>query len=92
MRRVAGLVASALGTFLIVLALLTRFYVVGQAVKFPENESTIAALSASNVSYFSPALLSEQTGVTMTDTTTVQGDVAVEQLQPRRLERVQLPV
>lgn len=76
MRRVAGLVASALGTFLIVLALLTRFYVVGQAVKFPENESTITALSASNVSYFSPALLSEQTGVTMTDTTTVQGDVA----------------
>jgi len=76
MRRVAGLVASALGTFLIVLALLTRFYVPGQAIKFPLNESTIASLSASNVSYFSPALLSEQTGVTMTDTTTVQGDEA----------------
>jgi hypothetical protein len=76
MRRVAGLVASALGTFLIVLALLTRFYVAGQAIKFPLNESTVATLSASNVSYFSPALLAELTGVTMTDTTTVQGDEA----------------
>jgi hypothetical protein len=76
MRRVAGLVASALGTFLIVLALLTRFYVADQAVKFPLNENTTTTLSASNVSYFSPAVLAEQTGVTMTDTTTVQGDVA----------------
>ncbi len=76
MRRVVGLVASALGTFLIVLALLTRFYVAGQAVKFPLNEDAITTATASNVSYFSPAALTERTGVTMTDTTTVQGDVA----------------
>jgi hypothetical protein len=76
MRRVVGLVASALGTFLIVLALLTRFYVAGQAIKFPLNENSVTTLTASNVSYFSPAALAERTGVTMTDTTTVQGDVA----------------
>jgi hypothetical protein len=76
MRRVAGLVASALGTFLIVLALLTRFYVAGQAIKFPLNESMVTTLAANGVTYFSPAALAERTGVSMTDTTTVQGDVA----------------
>ena len=76
MRRVVGLVASALGTFLIVLALLTRFYVAGQAIKFPLNESMVTTLAATDVSYFSPGALAERTGVTMTDTTTVQGDVA----------------
>jgi hypothetical protein len=76
MRRVAGLVASALGTFLIVLALLTRFVVVGEAVKFPLNENSITTLVATNAKYFSPAVLAEQTGVTIEDTLTVQGDNA----------------
>jgi hypothetical protein len=76
MRRVAGLVASALGTFLIVLALLLHFYVAGQAIKFPLNENTVSTLTASNVSYFSASQLTEETGVDMTDTTTTQGDVA----------------
>jgi hypothetical protein len=76
MRRVAGLVASGLGTFLIVLALLTRFVVVGEAVKFPLNENAITTLVASNARYFSPATLAEQTGVMLQDTLTVQGDSA----------------
>ncbi len=76
MRRVTGLVASALGAFLIVLAVLTRFVVVGEAVKFPLNENTISTLEAPNASYFSAAKLAEQTGVTLEDTTTVQGDNA----------------
>ena len=76
MRRVTGLVASALGAFLIVLALLTRFVVVGEAVKFPLNENSISTLVAPNASYFSPAMLAEQTGVTLEDTLTVQGDNA----------------
>ena len=54
MRRVAGLVMSALGTFLVVLALLLRFYVAGQAIKFPLNENSISTLTANNASYFSP--------------------------------------
>jgi hypothetical protein len=76
MRRVTGLVLSALGAFLIVLAVLTRLVVVGDAVKYPLNEHSVFSLSASNVNYFSPALLSEETGVTMEDTTTVVGDNA----------------
>src|ERR1700693_6294252 len=76
MRRVAGLVASALGTFLIVVALFLRIYGPGQAIKFPLNENTISTLTADNVSYFSPSTLTEVTGVHMIDTTTVQGDVA----------------
>jgi hypothetical protein len=75
MRRVAGLVASALGTFLIVLALLIRFYVADQAIKFPLNENTVSTATATNVSYFSASQLAELTGVDMTDTTTTQGDV-----------------
>jgi Porin PorA len=76
MRRVAGLVLSALGAFLIVLALITRFFIVGQAVKFPLNESSITTLVASNASYFSPAKLKVLTGATLEDTVTVEGDNA----------------
>ena len=45
MRRVAGLVLSGLGAFLIVLALLIRFVVVGEVVKFPLNEHSISTRS-----------------------------------------------
>lgn len=76
MRRVTGLVAAALGTFLIVLAALTRFYLVGQIVKFPLNENTVTTLTASNVRYFSTGLLEPESGVSMTETSTTQGDVA----------------
>jgi Porin PorA len=76
MRRVIGLAASGLGTFLIVLALLTRIVVVNEAVKFPLNESDITTLVASNASYFSPAVLAEKTGVTLEDTLTIEGDNA----------------
>src|SRR5215469_17024579 len=76
MRRVAGLVLSALGTFLIVLALLTKFVVAAEAVKFPLNENTITTLVATNASYFSPAVLTEEKGVTLQDTLTTQGDNA----------------
>jgi hypothetical protein len=76
MRRVTGLVAAALGTFLIVLAALARFYIVGQVVKFPLDENSVTTLTASNVSYFNTAMLQELTKVSMTDTSTTQGDVA----------------
>jgi Porin PorA len=76
MRRVAGLVLSALGTFLIVLALLIRFVVVDEAVKFPLNEDTVTTLIAHNASYFSPQKVAEVTGATLEDTYTVQGNNA----------------
>jgi hypothetical protein len=61
---------------LIVLALLTRFVIVGEAVKFPLNENSISTLVANNASYFSPTKLQELSGVTLNDTVTVQGDNA----------------
>ncbi len=76
MVRGIGLLASALGAFLIVLALFTRFYIAEQAIKFPLNEHTVTTLSARDVSYFSPSELQELTGVTMTETSTTEGDVA----------------
>lgn len=76
MRRVAGLVLSGLGAFLIVLALLTRFVVTGEVVKFPLNESSVSTLVATNASYFSPASLAEEQGATLHDTLTVVGDNA----------------
>jgi len=76
MRRVAGLVLSALGTFLIVLALLIRFVVASEAVKFPLNENTVTTLIAHNASYFSPAKVAEVHGATLETTLTTQGDNA----------------
>jgi hypothetical protein len=76
MRRVAGLIAAGLGAFLVVLALLIRFVVVAEAVKFPLNENSITTLIATNASYFSPLQLKVLTGVTLEDTLTVQGDNA----------------
>lgn len=73
MRRVAGLVLSALGTFLIVLALLTKFVIVGEAVKFPLNEDQVTTLVATNASYFSPSHLAELTGATLEDTLSTEG-------------------
>jgi hypothetical protein len=76
MLRGTGLVASALGAFLIVLAVFTRFYIADQAIKFPLNEHTVTTLLARDVSYFNSGELQEFRGVTMTDTTTTEGDVA----------------
>jgi hypothetical protein len=76
MRRSTGLVATALGAFLVVLALLTRFYIAEQAIKFPLNEHRITTLTADHVSYFNQGELQEFQRVTMTDTSTTEGDVA----------------
>jgi hypothetical protein len=76
MRRVLGLVLTGLGAFFLVLALLMRFYLPGQVIKFPLNEYLVIAVSGKNVSYFSAKELREITGVNATATTTVEGDVA----------------
>ncbi len=53
MRRVAWAVLTGLGVFFIMLAVLSRFFVPAQAVKFPLNEYTKTTLQANNASYFS---------------------------------------
>jgi hypothetical protein len=76
MRRTIGLVLSGLGAFLLLLALLLRFYVVGVAVKFPVNTYTITSLVGHNMSYFSSSKLTELSGVTMDTTSTTEGDAS----------------
>ena len=75
MRRV-GLVLVGLGACLIVFALLIPTWVSGQVVKFPLNEYASVNLTDSNASYFSPAKLAEQTGVSVEATYTIKGNAA----------------
>ena len=75
MRRV-GLVLVGLGACLIVFALLIPTWVSGQVVKFPLNEYVSVNLTDSNASYFSPAKLAEQTGVSVEATYTIKGNAA----------------
>ncbi len=76
MRRVSWSVLTGLGVFFIVLAILSRFFVPGQAVKFPLNEYSKTTLQADNASYFSPKSGTEECGVTLQATSTTKGDVA----------------
>lgn len=76
MRRVTGFVLTALGTFLIVVAALLRFWIAPSADKFPLNEYHKLTLSGTG-SYFSEALLGEQTDVRVGVTYTVIGDTSL---------------
>jgi hypothetical protein len=75
MRRVVGLLATGLGAFLVAFALLLRFWVPGQAIKFPLNEYSVTTLSGNDITYFSPTSLKEYSGVRATATQTIEGDV-----------------
>ncbi|HVB42364.1 MAG TPA: DUF3068 domain-containing protein [Streptosporangiaceae bacterium] len=76
MRRVVWSVLTALGAFFIVVALLSRFFIPGQAIKFPLNEYSVTTLQATGASYFSPKFVEEMSGVTLQATNTTKGDVA----------------
>jgi hypothetical protein len=76
MRRVFGVTLAGLGAFLIVGALMCRFYLPGQVVKFPLNEYTVSRLSGTNVSYFSEQTGAEVNGATVRAVSTTEGDVA----------------
>jgi hypothetical protein len=75
MRRVIGLVLGGLGAFFIAAALLTRFYVAAQVLKFPLNEYHVTTLQGDNATYFSPVKLTDLSGITMRVTDTIEGDV-----------------
>jgi DUF3068 family protein len=76
MRRVLGLTLTGLGAFLFVLAVLLRFYLPGQVIKFPLNEYVVTTLVGHNVSYFSEKQVAQLKGVTAKATSTIEGDVA----------------
>lgn len=75
MRRGIGLTLTGLGAFLLALGLFMRYWVPGQALRFPLNEYQVISMSGNDVSYFSAPLLHEFTGVTATFTKTIEGDV-----------------
>lgn len=76
MRRVVWSVLAGLGAFFIVLAVMSKLYVPGQAVKFPLNEYSVTTMIADNASWFSPKSVSELSNVTLQITNTVKGDVS----------------
>ncbi|HEX6932993.1 MAG TPA: DUF3068 domain-containing protein [Streptosporangiaceae bacterium] len=76
MRRVSWSILTGLGVFFVVLAILSKFFVPGQAVKFPLNEYSKTTLQADNASYFSQKSVTEESGVTLQATNTTKGDVA----------------
>src|SRR5215469_3880917 len=75
MRRIFGVVLAGLGAFLIVGAVLCRFYLPGQVVKFPVNEYSVSRLTGIHVSYFSPQAFAEVPRAKVRAVSTVQGDV-----------------
>src|SRR6201996_1215362 len=76
MRRVVWSVLAGLEVFFIVIAIMSRFFLPGQAVKFPLNEYSVNTLVASNASWFSPQNVSELSPVTLQITNTVKGNIA----------------
>ena len=76
MRRVLGATLTGLGAFFLVLALLLRFVLPGQVIKFPLNEYVLTKLTGHDVSYFSQKHGKVINGVTAQATSTVEGDVA----------------
>jgi hypothetical protein len=76
MRRVVWSVLAGVGAFFIVLAIMSKLYVPGQAVKFPLNEYTVNTLVAKNASWFSPKSVTELSDATLQVTSTVSGDVS----------------
>lgn len=75
MRRVTGAVLTGLGAFLLVLAVMARFYLPGQVIKFPLNEYSVTTLRGTDVSYFSASALYEVTGAKVQAVSTTKGDV-----------------
>jgi Porin PorA len=75
MRRVAGLLATGLGAFLLAFGLLLRFYVPGQVITFPLNEYSVTTMTGTHFTYFSPTSLKEFANVRVTAIRTLEGDV-----------------
>lgn len=76
MRRVVWSVLTGLGVFLIVVAIMARFFIPSQAIKFPLNEFSKSTLQAVGANYFSKKYVTEESGVTLQATNTQKGNVA----------------
>jgi hypothetical protein len=75
MRGIVGLTLTGIGAFFIALALLLRFFVAGQAIKFPLDQFSTTTFTGNNVSYFYFKQLIDVTGVKAQETEFFEGDV-----------------
>ncbi len=75
MRRVVGLTLTGLGAFFVAAALLLRFYVADQVIKFPLDEYVVLTFTGNGFNYFSVGQLKEVSGVSVRATSTFKGDV-----------------
>jgi len=76
MRRIVGLVLIGVGAFLVTLAPLLRTYVYTNLAVAPADYFVVQHNQSTNASYFDVQQLKVRTGVTMTSTSTVRGNVA----------------
>ncbi|TQS41509.1 DUF3068 domain-containing protein [Cryptosporangium phraense] len=74
MRRVVGAVVLALGTFLVVAAILLPTYVASNLVKTPLDQYTVSVATADNATVFDVPSLSVQENVPVEATRTVRAD------------------
>ena len=76
MRRQVGVTLTGLGAFLLVLAVMSHFFLPGQLIKFPLDEYSVSRLTGTNLSYFSAATGQEVNGASVRAVATTQGDVS----------------
>ena len=76
MRRQVGVTLTGLGAFLLVLALMSHFFLPGQVIKFPLNEYNVSRLTGTNMSYLSATTGQEVTGASVRAVATTQGNVS----------------
>ncbi|GAA2168928.1 DUF3068 domain-containing protein [Actinomadura napierensis] len=79
MRNVIGMVLTGLGAFLLIIAVLVRFYVAPRLIAAPTDVYQVTRLKAENATYFDAGHLKQVTGATVVATNTVRGDVTSSQ-------------
>lgn len=75
LRNVIGMVLTGLGAFLLITAVLVRFYVAPRLIAAPTDVYQVTRLRADNATYFDATSAKQVTGATVVATNTVRGDV-----------------
>lgn len=76
MRRQVGVTLTGLGAFLLVLALMSHFFLPGQLIKFPLDEYSVSRLTGTNVTYLSQQTGAEVNNAAVRAVATTQGNVS----------------
>jgi hypothetical protein len=74
-RRRTGLVLAWLGAFLLAAGIMLRVYVYPHVAVLPLDAYAVTTLHATGATFFDPAVVATRTGLTVTATSTLRGDV-----------------